>query len=141
MKKLSFFVCILGLLFLVTGCGNKLSTYEEINYTKLNEKIEKKDDFILFIGSYKCSACSVYKETLNKVIKDKQVKVYYLDVGKITEEENKKLLDQINYDNVTPTTVFIKGGIEENIYNRLVGAKGYDKTIEAFVKNGFLKEK
>jgi thioredoxin-related protein len=60
MKKILIFLSSLVLLMSLVGCSSN-KTYEEISYNKLNDMLDKKESFILFIGSNTCSACSVYK--------------------------------------------------------------------------------
>lgn len=135
MKKL----IILGLMCicLLTGCG-KLKTYQEITYTEYNKMIEEKQNFVLFIGSETCSACAVYKEYLNEVIKDYQVEVKYIDLDKVTEDEYNKLKARHSFSG-TPTTIFITDGYEKSTYNRINGSKEYNKIVEKFKENGYIK--
>lgn len=130
-------VIVLGLA-LLTGCSGKLKTYEELDYNKLMKMFEEKQDFVLFIGSAKCDHCSLYKVTLEEVIKKYQVKVYYVDISKLTTEENNKLKLYVNYSG-TPTTAFIENGVEESIYDRVDGNRPMDKVVEKFKNKGYIK--
>lgn len=122
-------------LMLMTGCFNKLKTYEEIDYIEFNKMVENKESFILYIGSSKCSHCEAYALTINRVITQHQVKVYYIDMAK---EENEEFSDKIKYEG-TPTTVFITEGDEKSIYNRIDGEQSYDKVIDMFKKNNYIE--
>lgn len=139
MKKLLCGLCIILSLFLFTGCS-KLKTYEELSFEQVMEKLNKKEDFILFIGSSQCSHCLSYEPKLNSVIKDYQVKVYYIDVYELSDEENNKFHAKISYGNVTPITVFIKNGEETNSYNRIRGDQDTETIVKMFQKNGYIKE-
>lgn len=143
MKKLLY--CILILIPLLGGCGNKLTTYEEISYDEFTKKIENKEDFILFIGSETCQHCAAFKDTVNSVVKNYQIKIYYIDINKFDDSEKNKFKTIINF-NATPTTVFIKNGLEltdENgnvtIY-RISGNIAYEKVINKIKKAGFINE-
>lgn len=137
MKKV--FLLIIMLLPLLAGCGSKLTTYEEIEYDEFIEKIENKDDFILFIGSSTCQHCDAFKETVKSVVKKYQIKIYYIDIHKFTEQQSNKFKTYINFSS-TPTTVFIYNGIEKTTYNRINGNLSYDKVIDKLTKAGFIKE-
>ncbi len=137
MKKWIMFV-VISLTLFTTSCGNKLSTYEEISYDKFNSMIEGKQSFVLFIGSTTCSHCDLYKETLNAVIKKYQVHIYYIDVSKLSLDENNKLKLIANYTG-TPTTVFIENGQETSMYDRIDGNRPMDKVIEKLKKKGYIK--
>ncbi len=137
MKKV--FLLIIMLLPLLAGCGSKLTTYEEIEYDEFIEKIENKDDFILFIGSSTCQHCDAFKETVKSVVKNYQIKIYYIDIHKFTEQQSNKFKTYINFS-ATPTTVFIYNGTEKTTYNRINGNLSYDKVIDKLTKAGFIKE-
>lgn len=136
MKKVLLF--LVGVIIFITGCSGKLTTYSELSYEKLNDMIEAKEDFILYIGSSECSHCSSYSIALNKVIEKYQVKVYYINIIKLSDEEIKELKKKFNYSG-TPTTVFVVDGEEKSIYNRINGNQPYDKIVESFKKNNYIK--
>lgn len=141
MKKRFFvFSLIVIMIFITTACKKKLTTYEEITYTQFQEKIKDKESFILFVGSSTCGACDKYKVTLNKIIKDYQVKVYYVDISKFDITEQREFLTVINFSS-TPTTVFITDGEEKTVYNRIVGALSYSKIEAKLEKAGYIKVK
>lgn len=137
MKKVVTLLMV-GLSLLLTGCGNKLTTYEEKNYEELMTMFQEKQSFVLFIGSSECSHCALYKETLNEVIKKYQVHITYIDVSKLSQEENNKLKAIVNYTG-TPTTVFIENGVETSMYDRIDGNKPMDKVVEKLKKQGYIK--
>ena len=117
----------------------KNNTYEEISYAELNEMLKNKDDFVLFIGSNTCSACTVYRGTLNDVIGEYGVDVKYIDLSKLSKTESSKLTSKFPITG-TPTTIFITDGDEEDSHNRIVGSAVKSKIIEKFKENGYIKE-
>lgn len=143
MKKI--FVVIAISVMILTGCNNKMDKYEEIEYNDFFNKIDNKDDFILFIGSATCQHCTDYKKTVNKIIKDYQVMIYYIDINKFSEEELSKFKTIINFSG-TPTTVFIKDGKEisddkGNVTQyRVNGNLAYSKVVDKIKKAEFIKE-
>ncbi len=136
---------IISVMFLVilmmTGCTKKINNYTEIDYNQFMEKINNKDSFPLFVGSNDCSHCDDYKVTIEKLVKEYQIDVYYIDIAKMSSEEYKKFTAMINFGGSTPTTVFITNGIEETVYDRIVGALQYSKVVNKFKKAGYIKEK
>lgn len=141
MKKRFFvFGLIIMMMFMVTACKKKITTYEEITYSQFQEKIKNKESFILFVGSSTCSACDRYKVTLNEIIEDYQVKIYYIDISKFDVTQQSEFLTVINF-NSTPTTVFITDGEEKTVYNRIVGALSYSKIEAKLEKAGYIKVK
>ena len=141
MKKLFLILCLI--IPLLTGCGSK--TYEEIDYDTFLEKIENKDNFILFIGSETCQHCALYKSKVNKIIQNYNIMIYYIDINKFSDEQENKFKTYINFSG-TPTTVFIENGEEKrdekgnvSIY-RINGNLDYEKVVDKIKKAGFIKE-
>ena len=137
MKKGLFIIATIVLVFCLSGCGR--TTYDEITYSELNNMIEAKDDFVLFIGSETCSACSSYKITLNKLIEKYHTDIKYLDISKLSEKESSELQSRFPFTG-TPTTVFITNGVEKNTYNRINGNEKYSNVLKKLIKNGYIKE-
>ena len=129
------------LLFLVLDvCGcSVIKTYDELSYKKLNTMLKNKEDFVLFIGSSTCSACSSYKITLNDVIKKYNVDVKYIDLSKLSEKQHSEFTAKFPISG-TPTTVFIKNGVEDDTYNRIDGNVKFSKIVSKLKENGYIKE-
>lgn len=141
MKK--FIVVISVFLLMVTGCGSKLTSYQEISFTELEKMLEKKEDFVLFIGSSECSHCQSYKPKLEAIIKVNQVKVYYIDISKLSIEENEKLMETIPFTG-TPYTVFFENGSLKEVGDNheiytISGDRDIDYIEDVFKKNGYIK--
>ena len=138
-------VIITILLIVLVGIGAykiffSPKTYTEIKYNKLIKMIDKEDKFVLFIGSEKCSHCATFKTTVNEVVKEKKINIYYIDVSKLTEKEYAYLNSHFPFSG-TPTTVIVKDGKEyERQLCRIDGAKDYDYVIDKLTKAGIIKE-
>lgn len=135
MKKV---LIVLGvtLILLLSGCSSN-KTYHEITYSELNEMLDNKEDFILFIGSETCSACASYKVTLNTVIEDYDVDVKYIDLDKLSEQEYNEVIGKFPISG-TPQTLFIENGEEEDTHNRVNGNAKYSRIVEKFQDNGYI---
>lgn len=139
MKKFVLVLCFC-VFFLVTGCGSKrLSTYTEISYDEFNNMVNDKKSFPLVIGSSTCSACSVFKPTMESFIRKYQVEVFYIDLSKLSEDDSNKLNSVINFKS-TPTTVFFKDGLQTSVYYRLVGSESFSNVVDAYKRMGYIGE-
>lgn len=139
MKKLSKIFLAVILLFSLTACSNK--SYKEISLIEFKEKMANKDSFVLFIGRVNCSHCVDYKKTINKIISKYNIDIYYIDVDpeKMSEAEINEFNSLTNYGGSTPTTIFINNGIEDNVYNRIVGALPYNTIVNKLKDQGYIK--
>lgn len=138
MKKVCKLISIFLMIFFLSGCGG-LKSYKEISYKETKEKINNKETFILYIGSSSCTACKSFKPVLEKVIKDYQIKVSYIDVSKLSDEEVNEFSTIINFGNSTPKVYFIKDG-EYSQYNAIKGTQEYDYVVEKMKTNGYIEK-
>ncbi len=136
MKKVLLVVSLV-MCVLLTGCGK--NGYHELSYKELNAKLDNKDNFVLVIGSATCSNCVKYEKTMKKVINNKKIEIFYVDIDKFSVDDLNALRVMYNFTG-TPTTIFIKDGKEESVYNRIGGAETYAKVIKSLKSNGFLGE-
>ncbi|MEG0026222.1 MAG: thioredoxin family protein [Bacilli bacterium] len=139
MKKV-LIVSVVLFSLLISGCFNRPTTYEEIDYEIYSDMIKNRESFILFIGSSECNHCVAYKETLKQVIKKYHVDVKYIDISKMNESQKNKFKAHITFAG-TPTTIFIKNGKEKSTYNRINGAQDYNKVIAKFADNQYIEVK
>lgn len=138
MKKILFlFVSLL----LLTGCSK--GKLNEIGFSEYNDMISNEKSFVLVIGKTGCSYCLDYKETLNAVLEDYDVELYYIDHSKFNEDEKSKFLARIMFDNnaiSTPTTIYIEKGREQNKRNRIVGSTSKSEVIKYLKGVGIIDE-
>ena len=137
MKKKVLFIIMVALLFVATGCG-KETTYSEVTYDELNKMVENKESFVLVIGSETCSACESYKPTMEKITTNYNVKINYINVYPLSDEQKAGLLKLVYYTS-TPTTVYFEKGQATGTHNRIIGAANYDDVLASLKKNGYIK--
>ena len=137
MKKI-FYLLFLSMILVFTGCSKgNLSGYHEISYKEYAKMIENKESFPLVIGSSTCSACSVFKPTMESFIKKYQVDVRYIDLSKLSEEEKNKLGSDLNFQS-TPTTIFFEDGKQTSVYYRIVGSETMTSVVESYKRMGYI---
>lgn len=138
---------LLGVLLILTVCltGCNYADYTEISFDEMNSKFEKNDTFVLVVGSSTCSACIQYKKTMQEIIKDYKVEVFFIDINNLDENQyNDMQAKYRQYDETsgryvipTPTTVFIINGSESS-YERLVGTARYTVVVDKLKRLGFI---
>lgn len=132
-------VVLSALGFLIYNKFNgKLTSYITVTYNELEEKINSGEKFVLFIGSEECSHCQKYKGTLNRVVKDYNVEIFYIDISLLTAEQFAYLNSHFPFTG-TPTTIVIENGTEYQRQScRIDGAKSYEYTVNRLKKAGIL---
>lgn len=135
MKK--FIVLILFVLVFISGCGSKRTTYDEISYSDFKKLVESKESFPLVIGSSTCSACSLFRPTMEAFIKKYNIDVKYIDISKLSEDENSEFASIIGFKS-TPTTIFFKDGEQTSTYYRIVGSEDMTGVVEAYKRMGYI---
>jgi len=114
---------------------SKPSPIREISFETMIQKFEAKETFILYIGANNCTHCLELKPILTGALNETGKIAYYIDTAKLTDEEDNKLKEHVEYRG-TPNVAFIKNG-QENQMRRMIGS-GYskEKVIE-FINKGF----
>lgn len=118
---------------------NNNTGLHKINFDKLNSLLENEETFALCISRTTCSHCENYKPKLDNFAKKYGLKVYYIDIDKESDENQKKFKEIITFNDETPATIFIKNGIEITTANRIYGDVSENKIVEKFRTNGFIK--
>lgn len=137
MKKVLMLIFLIGIIF-VSGCANKgFTTYHEISYDEYNKMISDKESFPLVIGSSTCSACSLFKPTMESFISKYNVEVFYIDISKLSEDDFNSFKSSIGFSS-TPTTIFFEGGKQSSVYYRIVGSESLNGVIEAYKRMGYI---
>lgn len=131
MKKKFKFLFMGLLIVFITGCGNS-NVITEIDYTKLENMIDNKENFILEVIQTGCSHCQEFSPRFKAILKTNNIKAYSLNLYNLTEEEKDKF-EELTTISGTPTVLFFEDGKETN--NRIYGAVSNDK-IEEHLKEG-----
>lgn len=124
---------------------NYLNTPKEgkligLSYQDLQNKIEKKEDFILLVSQSTCSHCATFKPKLIEITKEYGIDIYYIDYDKEDEETIDQFLDEYHLSGATPTTIFIKNGQQESLLNRIEGDLSKEKVLDKLKKLGFIEK-
>ena len=110
----------------------------ELTYKELEEKINKKESFVLVFTQTQCAQCHEYKPILKRTLAKKKFYAYEVVLDNLSKQEKAKLNDIANVSG-TPTTVFIVDGAEYSNMNRIVGNTTKDKIESRLKTMGYIK--
>ena len=111
----------------------------KLSYNDVLEKVNNNESFILCVSASECAHCKSYKPKLKKISNDYNIKIYYTDVDKFSDEDYTEFKNKFSFDGATPTTIFFKDGEEKTTATRIEGDISIERTIDKFKKNGFIK--
>ena len=110
----------------------------EVNVNEYIKALNSEEKEIIYLGAFDCPYCIQLNGILNEVIKERNIKVNYLDVRKIKEEEIEDFKNSHGFiTNVQwrmPTILIVKDG---GIFDILVGVQEKEVLNNFFKKNGF----
>ena len=131
-------ILVLLLAFLIINKAISKGNLVELTYDEFTEKIDNEESFVLCISLTTCSHCATYKPKLESVAKDYGIDLYYIDIDKYSDEEQEEFVKVINFNDTTPTTVFLKNGKEITASNRINGDVSTNRIIDKLKSNDFI---
>ena len=131
-------ILVLLLAFLIINKAISKGNLVELTYDEFTEKIDNEESFVLCVSRTTCSHCATYKPKLENVAKDYGIDLYYIDIDKYSDEEQEEFVKVINFNDTTPTTVFLKNGKETTASNRINGDVSTSRIIDKLKSNDFI---
>ena len=127
---------LITILLLASACT---STYlKNINLKKLNEKLDNKETFVLYLTN-EDETSTTLKNTLLKVAKENDLKTFSLNTEKLNDEELKDLKEDFYFEE-TNIIIFVKKGIENTILSRIEDLYISQDNLEQELKvQGYIK--
>lgn len=135
-KLLKLFLLIVPIIMLITGCKN--GSYNEIDFETFETLLDKKESFVLVIGSSQCSHCADYEITMDEIINEYGLDIKYINVFNLSEKEKSKLDAKTHYNYATPTTVFFEEGKLDNT-STIRGNQKKENVVKKLTKKGYIK--
>lgn len=120
-----------------------------IDYEEYKELINKSEKTVIAIGQTGCSHCIATKPVLNRIAKKYNIRINYLNLTNLTEEDNNNLitgLKDLNYNDSdyiengsigTPLTLVIEDG---KVLNYINGETTNSKFVRLFEKTGVISK-
>ncbi len=78
MKKLLVIVIVVGII--LGGCSS--GGLSQVEPTKISEKFEANESFVVYLGLSYCSACKIFTSIIKTVISETKTTVYYVEYDK-----------------------------------------------------------
>ena len=126
---------LITILLLTSACSS--SYLKSINLKTLNNKIDKKESFILYLTDE--SDGNILKNTIFKVSKKNNIQSFYLNTIKLNDKDLKSLKDKFTFDE-TNIIIFIKDGQEETVLSRINDLYISEEKLEQEFKiQGYIK--
>lgn len=133
--KSKIFILIMIILFTTACSSNYL---KNINLDKLNKKLDNKETFVLYLTN-EDNYGTTLRNTLLKVAKKNDIKTFYLNTEKITDENKLNKLKEKFYFEESNFIVFVKDGVEKTVLSRIDDAYISTNKLEEELKNqGYL---
>lgn len=112
-----------------------------IDYSSYSKLINSSKNSIIVVGQTSCGYCIQSKPVLQKIAKEKNIVINYLNITDLSESDSESFQTSLDYlkDNEwgTPLTLIVSKG---NVRDSINGTKDYDGYMESFKNNGFIKE-
>jgi predicted bacteriocin transport accessory protein len=109
MKKIVALVVLL--MTVLAGC----TTSSDVTSIKASDAIKRLDaaeSMVLVIGISTCSACKEYKPIVREIVKNYEVKIYYLELDSDVNADVTALIEKYLIEaRWTPTTYIFKNGV------------------------------
>ena len=136
MKSIKKILLVVLFVFLLSGCGK--NNLKELSFSEFKTKLNNKDTFFVEIVQDGCSHCHNFTPVLKEVLNEYDVVGYQLNMSNLSEEEMEEF-DSMYTVTGTPTTIFIKNGVETSIMSRINGEVTKDKIISKLKQNEYIK--
>lgn len=128
-------VLLLLLSFLII---EKLPKQDAIRTVENFEKyFNSKETKVIYYASSECGYCSLETPILKSIAQDYHVDYLYIDSAKLTDNQRESVLDKLDIEGSTPTTVVVKNG---KIINTQVGYVDGTEYVEFFKESGVLDD-
>lgn len=104
---------------------------------KFDEYYNSKDKKIIYYASSSCSYCELQTPILENIAEEYNLDYYYIDSSKLGTKQRKEILQKLNIEHATPTTVVVESG---DVIDTLVGYKSGTEYVGFLIAAGILKE-
>lgn len=140
MKKhigLIIFVVIVALLIIVALMPTDEDKYlKEITFNEFTTKVDKKEDFVLYVKRTDCEHCKDFTPKFTSVLKEYKITAYVINIANLSEEESSTFKSMTGVDG-TPNVFFYEKGVKKMI--NINGDVSKDKVKSVLKSAGYVK--
>lgn len=141
---LTSIIAIVALALLVVFVVMELKNSGKIGSKDSNEIMEKFDEYfnsedrtIIYYASTSCSYCTLQTPILETIAEDYDLDYYYLDSSKLSSSQRKEVLEKLDIEHATPTTVVVENG---EVIDTKVGYTAGNQYVEFLKETEILSE-
>ena len=130
------FIALLAIILFTCACSN--SYLKNLNLKSLNNMLDKKETFILFLTD-ESDEGKLLKKKLTTISENNKTTMYFLNTKNLNDADNKKLKELFTFEK-TNTIIFIKKGNEETVLARIDDIYISEEKLEnEFKVQGYIK--
>jgi Thiol-disulfide isomerase and thioredoxins len=135
-------IAVLGMMiiglsaFIVKGKIDERKTQNQI-MDSFYEYFEKDELTLIYFTSSRCDYCAMETPILEQIAKDYKIDYLAVDHTKLTTNQKKEIMEKLDIEGLTPTTVIVKSG---EIVAVQIGYIDGPKYVEFLIKAGMLAE-
>ncbi len=104
---------------------------------EFDKRFNSSERTVIYYASPSCSACSLQTPVLEVISSDYDMDYYYLDSSKLSASQRQTVLETLDIEHATPTTLIVEKG---KVVDKVVGYTPGKEYVEFFKKNGLLEE-
>lgn len=100
-----------------------------------NKYFNKKDRTVIYYASTSCGYCELQTPILETIASDYDMDYLYVDSSKLPSKQRNEVLDKLDIEHATPTTVIVEDG---EVIDKAVGYTDGRAYVEFFSKNNLI---
>lgn len=132
LTTLLFVLCTVLLVKEISGIIEQQKLMDEFY-----EYYESDDVSVIFYSAEGCSFCELQKPILEQIARDYELDYLDLDKMKLSNSQKEKILEKLDIEDATPTTVVVKNGQVISVQAGYIQGNEY---VNFFIKSGILEQ-
>lgn len=131
---------IIAILFIAVNNSKSSSSTNKASTNlvdKFNRYMESKKETVIYFGSKTCNYCSLETPIMKQIKKDYDMDYLYIDADKLTKDDKKKIINQLDIQGSTPTIAVVKNDEVIDVSEGYLDGK---EMVKFLIKNKVLKK-